>query len=640
MTAKAFVSDWIRGKRDDYSSLHSDLISARSGVTIEHYLFQVFIITLLSGLFCAFAGFITADIIATLEVSTTIYDVFGVNRFFPKAVPILLFKTIVTLAAFALGAILGYKVMTGFPALLKSQRGTRINLSLHSSVAYMFAMQRGGAELTAIFSSLADNASIFGETAVEFRQLVRDVEFFGYDLITALKHLGETTPSDKFRDFVQDLLSVIDSGAGLGEFFSGRVRTYQEEARFELKQFITTLEFVAETYVTLFVAGPLFLIIIMVVMGLIGGMGISALAVVCYAIIPIGSVLFIIFLSMISEKMEGIERYVKSKVLREYFDVQVQKREGEEAMFAQLAFYDRIRRFRDFLRSPINAFVLIPTRTLYITVPIAAIYFILALYSVPSNLDLQTKMMVLDDHLVIAGLVVLIPFAIFYQLWKRKVMGIEEAIPEFLDRMSGIQDVGLTIAQGLGLMVRTNLGILSYEIKRIKRDMDWGANVEEALMRFEQRVRTPSIARTVTLITKASYMSGDIGEILKIAASDARMNEILKKERTTSMLIYLAIIYLAFAVFIFVVGVIVTMFLPILLKGGTQAALSATSAGPKAGQALSAVTFRLLVYHACLIQAVFSGLLAGMMGEGSLTAGVKHVCILLLIALVAFNTFI
>ncbi|HMK16496.1 MAG TPA: type II secretion system F family protein, partial [Methanomicrobiales archaeon] len=398
MTVKANMSTWIRAHRDDYSWLHNDLVSARSGVTIEHYLFQVFIITLLSGLFCALAGFITADIIATLELSSQIYDVFGINRFFPKAVPMLLFKTAVTLAAFALGSILAYKVMTGFPKLLKAHRGTRINLSLHSSVAYMYAMQRGGAELTTIFSSLADNASVFGETAVEFRQLIRDIEYFGYDIMSGLKNLGETTPSEKFRDFIQDLLSVIDSGAALGEFFSGRVRTYQEEARFELKQFITTLEFVAETYVTLFVAGPLFLIIIMVVMGLIGGMGLTALSIVCYALIPIGSVLFIVFLSMISEKVEGIEQYVKTRELREYFDVKVEKKSGEDAQFAQLAFYDRIRRFRDFLRNPFNAFVLIPIRTLYVTIPIAVIYMTLALFSVPASLDFQTKVMVLDDH--------------------------------------------------------------------------------------------------------------------------------------------------------------------------------------------------------------------------------------------------
>ena len=49
------------------------------------------------------------------------------------------------------------------------------------------------------------------------------------------------------------------------------------------------------------------------------------------------------------------------------------------------------------------------------------------------------------------------------------------------------------------------------------------------------------------------------------------------------------------------------------------------------------ITFNRLLYHACLVQAVFSGLIAGQMGESSLAAGVKHSCILLIIALVAFN---
>jgi archaeal flagellar protein FlaJ len=637
MNAKAYLSLLVRARKNNYDWLHDDLISARSGVTIEHYLFQTYVITLFSGIFCALAGYITADTIASMEFSTTIYDIFNIYRIFPNYVPMLIFRLVFTIAAFIGGAILGYQVMVGFPSLLKSQRGTRINLTLHNAVAYMYAMQRGGAELSIIFSSLAENAAIFGEVAIEFRQFMRDIDYFGYDLVSAIKHLGDTTPSEKFRDFLQDLLSVIDSGASQGEFFSQRVRIYQEEARFEMKQFIATLEFVAETYVTLFVAGPLFLIIIMIVMGIIGGMGLTALSIVCYALIPIGSVLFIVFLSMISEKVEGIERYIKTKVLDVFFDVKIMKKEGEEAAFAQLKYYDRIRKFREFMRNPFAAFILIPTRSFYVTVPTAAVYALLSVLSVPFTLDLQTKVMILDDHIVIAGLIVFVPYAIFHLLWQRKVMGIEAAIPEFLERMAGINEIGLTIAQGLGLMVRTNLGVLSYEIKRIKRDLDWGANIEDALVRFEHRIRTPSIARTVTLITKASYMSGDIGEILAIAASDARMNEILKRERSTSMLIYLVIVYLAFGVFLFVVGVILTMFLPLLIQqGGQMAALK----GLSSSQMVSGDTFGILVYHACLIQALFSGLLAGYMGEGSLNAGVKHSCILLIIALVVFNTII
>ena len=88
-------------------------------------------------------------------------------------------------------------------------------------------------------------------------------------------------------------------------------------------------------------------------------------------------------------------------------------------------------------------------------------------------------------------------------------------------------------------------------------------------MRFEQRISTASIARTVTLITKASEMSGQIGEVLAIAASDAKMSETLKKERLAEMFIYTAIVYLSFFVFLFVVAVLTTQFLPVLAHIGT-----------------------------------------------------------------------
>jgi flagellar protein FlaJ len=183
--------------------------------------------------------------------------------------------------------------------------------------------------------------------------------------------------------------------------------------------------------------------------------------------------------------------------------------------------------------------------------------------------------------------------------------------------------------------VNTNLGLLSYEIRRIKRDMDWGANFTEALIRFEERVSTPSIARTVTLITKASEMSGQISEVLSIASSDAKMSEVLKKERLSEMFIYTAIVYLSFFVFLFVVAVLTTQFLPVLvtITGKTMAnagMLSSIGSVP-------ILTFSRLLYHACLMQALFSGLIAGQMGESSVSAGVKHSCVLLIIALVTFN---
>jgi flagellar protein FlaJ len=165
--------------------------------------------------------------------------------------------------------------------------------------------------------------------------------------------------------------------------------------------------------------------------------------------------------------------------------------------------------------------------------------------------------------------------------------------------------------------------------------MEWGANFTEALMRFEERVSTPSIARTVTLITKASEMSGQIGDVLSIASSDAKMSEVLKRERLAEMFIYTAIVYLSFFVFLFVVAVLTTQFLPVLANISVKG-LPTTGALAGIGS-IPTVTFGRLLYHACLIQALFSGLIAGQMGESSLAAGVKHSCVLLIISLVAFN---
>ena len=85
----------------------------------------------------------------------------------------------------------------------------------------MYAMRRGGAEPMTIFTALSENAHIYGEIALEFRQVTRDVNYFGNDLVTAIHNLAETTPSEKFKLFLVDLLSVIESGGDMTGFLSG-----------------------------------------------------------------------------------------------------------------------------------------------------------------------------------------------------------------------------------------------------------------------------------------------------------------------------------------------------------------------------------------------------------------------------------
>jgi len=609
------------------------------GLTLDQYLWRAILVALLTGILFAILGFLVGTFVTlSIAVGTVgIYNVFNLQipAYLFNISTLVYIKFVIIIITFILGTYLGYIFIIRFPGIEKKSRAIKINLTIHNAVAYMYAMRKGGAEMMVIFRSLSENANIYGEVSLEFRQVVRDADFFGYDLVSAMRHLMETTPSEKLKTFLEDLLSVIESGGQMAEFFATRVRLYQEEARFEQKQFLNVLSLVAETYVTLFVAGPLFIIIIMVVMGMMGGIAVFQLAMVTYAFLPIGSVLFILLIDLISIKTETTERYIKVKVLHEYSDVKIVRRCGEEVLVGQLKKYDQVRNLIHFLKNPFESFIANVNRTLYVTIPVAILYLVLILWNVPHYSDLEVFIDVVDDHLVIALLIVLIPYAIFYAIWVRKVLGIQALIPEFLARMAGINQVGLTIAQAIGIMVNTNLGLLSYEIKKIKCDMDWGANFTEALVRFEERISTPAIARAVTLITKASEMSGHIGEVLTIASSDANMSETLKRERLAEMFIYTVIVYLSFFVFVFVIGVLITQFLPILVNVNMQ---GVPSSGALSGLGSVPVkTIGRLMYHACIIEAIFSGLIAGQMGESSVAAGVKHSCILLVIALIAFN---
>ncbi len=260
--------------------------------------------------------------------------------------------------------------------------------------------------LMMIFRSLSSRADIYGEVALEFRQIVRDADFFGYDVVTAINHLAETTPSEKLKDFIEDLLSVIESGGNVAEFLSLRVRVYQEEARFEQKQFLNLLSLVAESYVTLFVAGPLFLIIIMVVMGMMGGSAAVQLALVTYVILPVGSVLFIILINLLSIKAEKTERYIRTRLLQTYGNIRIYKKTDEDTLFEQLKKYDQVRNFIYFVRNPLESFINNVNLTLYVTIPLAILYSVFTFLNIPPYANSELFISVIDDHIVIALLLV------------------------------------------------------------------------------------------------------------------------------------------------------------------------------------------------------------------------------------------
>jgi flagellar protein FlaJ len=186
-----------------------------------------------------------------------------------------------------------------YPAIMARERKRKIEQILPYAINYMSAMSGAGVLPADLFRSLAQNR-IYGEVATEARYLVRDIEVLGKDLVSAMKNLAQTTPSPMLQEFMQGGITVVTSGGELEPYFKMKTEQLIIENRQRQKEFFETLGLLGETYVTAFVAGPLFLIIVISIMSIMDAAQTIYLYLLIYAVVPIGSILFVVIISTLT----------------------------------------------------------------------------------------------------------------------------------------------------------------------------------------------------------------------------------------------------------------------------------------------------------------------------------------------------
>ena len=242
--------DLVKGLNSD--KLKEDIRSAHMDIRADAYLstglLNTLIATISSFIFMGFLGYI--------------FTLSGVKLGF-------LFLSMLFVVPMAVGLIC-YFTIINLPALKASQRGKKINLNLPYALNFISAMSSAGVTPTEIFGSLAKQ-DIYGEIKSEAEWIYRDVDFLGYDIVTALKRNIKRSPSEKFKQFSQGVIITIRSGGSLKNYFMNKAKQYMKENRQEQKQLLESLSIMAESYVTAAVAGILMLLIVIPLMMLISG---------------------------------------------------------------------------------------------------------------------------------------------------------------------------------------------------------------------------------------------------------------------------------------------------------------------------------------------------------------------------------
>lgn len=538
-----------------------------------------------------------------------------------------------------------------------ASRGRRIDLGMPRMIAFMYALSRGGLELPRILEILRQHQDIYGEAAKEMAVASKAIDVFGMDNVSAIHHVSHRTPSDQFRIFTENLASVLQSGRSIPEFFHEQYQQYKEEAEVQQDLFLDRLGAIAEGYVALFVVGPLFLLTVLLIFGLISGGTQLAMEGIIYVGMPLLNLGFIYYLDHATRPLNVIdpEREGHPSTLEQSETAGGEPLDGAApgvradggtwARFSErelddlerLTAYDAFQSVRAVIGDPVRTVLSKPTTILYVTVPLAVAWGLIGLGILSARGEVTVSGM--DDFVVQGALIVVVPYAVVRRLYTNRLRAVEQVIPDLFNRLASLNESGIEIVNAFREIRHGDLGPLTPELDRIWTDIEFGMDVERSLIRFERRTRAASISRAVRLITNGMKASGNIGPVLRIAADESRRLHSLKRERESEMSIYLIITYLAFIVFLTIVFVLVETFIPAIparevLEGS---GLAGAAAGITRAQA---ETFTLLLFHASLIQATFSGLVAGQMSQGSVRDGALHVTVLIVLAYLMFTVVV
>jgi len=639
------LGDRIRAQAAQYRDLRIKLQQARIPVSYEMYVSSSLFYSVVAGIIGAILGLVISFVVIRViglpdKITKLTFSESTAWLIDYKWLFLTLF--IIVFLSIVLGGIV-YILFLLYPSFKASGRKGDIDRNLPYAVTFMYALSNGGMNIVEIFRSLAECKDTYGEVANEVDTIVRDMEYFGHDLRTALRNTS-------------DLLAVIDSGGDIPKYFKDKSDQYLKEAIIDQKGYLETLGLIAESYVTAFVAGPLFVIIMGVMMVLMGSGNDMMLYAIIYAVIPVGSVMFVVMIDMLSPSASGNPALLNTRAKLDHEVVMppelVHLKTDKNAsadpdteqllvlkkMWARFIKSKKTLAVRQTLKDPLKSVKLQPANILLVSAPAALIVFAVAYLTHRHELlSFNLAVNFLDDYLVYAAYIALVPLAVFHEKKMARERKLQKQIPDFLGRMASTNETGMTIRDSIKLMAKSDTGAISRQIKLVWKDIDWGLDVNDALTRFANRIRTHVVARSITLITRANESSGDVGEVLGVAARDAETEQTLRKERAMNMMIYIVIIYISFVVFVGVIYVITDSFLTQMAIAGEEMEASGAAGGGGFLGAFDLDSYKRMFFHASLIQGFCSGLIAGVMGEGSVMSGIKHSMIMMTVALLIFK---
>ncbi len=265
---------------------------------------------------------------------------------------------------------------------------------------------------------------------------------------------------------------------------------------------------------------------------------------------------------------------------------------------------------------------------------------------------------VLGNLVIMAVIINTFPYFLNRYLRYLWIKSAEEHFPNFIRDLADSVRSGMALPEAISVVSRSNYGKLTEEIVKMNNRLSWGTPFLRALEIMENRLRDSKIISEALKIIRESYESGgNIVSTLDSISNDILMLREAEAERLSMVKQQIMIMYGIFVIFLAISIIIINIMVPMMsfqpalgeesmgfifknpCEGGIFfpcslfAAINAVLGVPEGGIAPYYIA---LFFTTVMMEGLFIGLIAGQIGENSITAGFKHSLIMMFAAFGVF----
>jgi archaeal flagellar protein FlaJ len=468
-------------------------------------------------------------------------------------------------------------IIAGFlliPMSKASERSAGVERDMPFAAAYVSVMASGGIAPYSSFKRLSA-VELMPAMQVEAKDIIKDVEIFGADPLSALESAARRNPLDIFRDFLSGYASTVIIGGDIGHFLERKAEDIFKARALRVKAAAERLGMLLETF-----------IIVMVMM----------------------SLCFYILFSVDSIYSVGTDMY-SGIIMYTYLFTPILS-----GVFIYLAHSMQP-------KSPMTD--MRPYKIFGICGAIGVVLFLAltgfaGLVSLPITLDLPSAA-------ALALVVSTGPPAFVYMKLSKQRTGLEQGINSFLRDLTEVRKTGLSPEKCIESLSTRDYGVFTKELRKISSEISWGIPVKKVIGEFLRRTKSWMTQIVMFLLIETIDVGGGTIPMIESLARFNNLTQEVEKEKKMQTRPYVFMPYLAS-----ILLVATTIMMMSFTTGTLTVGVPGAELPVKDFSMMKTIFLTSVIFHSYLI-----GIVAGKIADESVASGFKHATILVIVALAA-----